>query len=72
MASTACFLHHHHSLSTPARSSSQPHVPTTLKPNHLIICKAQKQAVQEENGGAALSRRLALSMLIGSGTTRNI
>ncbi|KAL6983211.1 hypothetical protein U1Q18_016602 [Sarracenia purpurea var. burkii] len=66
MASTACFLHHHHPLSTPTRSSSQRYVPTTLKPNHLVICKAQKQAVQEEDGGAALSRRLALTLLLGS------
>ncbi|KAI5589598.1 hypothetical protein POPTR_005G206700v4 [Populus trichocarpa] len=64
MASTSCFLHHH-ALTTPARStpSSQRQV-ANLKPTQLA-CRAQKQAVQEEDNGA-VSRRLALTVLIGA------
>ncbi|XAR52819.1 hypothetical protein NMG60_11021104 [Bertholletia excelsa] len=66
MASTACFLHHN-ALSTPARSPSQRYAPTTLKPNQLV-CRAQKQAAQEEDSAtaAAVSRRLALTLLVGA------
>lgn len=61
MASTACFLHHH-ALSTPtARSSSQRHV-ANIKPTQLV-CRAQKQ---EEESTATISRRLALTVLIGA------
>lgn len=64
MASTACFLHHH-AISTPARTSSQRYVPP-LKPNQ-IVCRAQKQTAQEEDSNvAAVSRRLALTVLIGA------
>ncbi|XP_061968532.1 oxygen-evolving enhancer protein 2, chloroplastic-like [Populus nigra] len=64
MASTACFLHHH-ALTTPTRStsSSQRQV-VNLKPAQLV-CRAQKQAVQEEDDGV-VSRRLALTVLIGA------
>ncbi|KAJ4728969.1 Oxygen-evolving enhancer protein 2-1, chloroplastic [Melia azedarach] len=67
MASTACFLHHH-TLSTPSRSSSsltssQRHV-SNIKPTQLV-CRAQKQAVQEDDG-SVVSRRLALTVLIGA------
>ncbi|KAJ6931076.1 oxygen-evolving enhancer protein 2 [Populus alba x Populus x berolinensis] len=64
MASTSCFLHHH-ALTTPARStpSSQRQV-ANLKPTQLV-CRAQKQAVQEEDNGV-VSRRLALTVLIGA------
>ncbi|XP_011026206.1 PREDICTED: oxygen-evolving enhancer protein 2, chloroplastic-like [Populus euphratica] len=64
MASTACFLHHH-ALATPARStsSSQRQV-VNLKPSQLV-CRAQKQAVQEEDEGV-VSRRWALTVLIGA------
>ena len=64
MASTACFLHHH-ALTTPARStsSSQRQV-VNLRPAQLV-CRAQKQAVQEEDEGV-VSRRLALTVLIGA------
>lgn len=64
MASTSCFLHHH-ALTTPARStpSSQRQV-ANLKPTQLA-CRAQKQAVQEEDNGV-VSRRLALTVLIGA------
>ncbi|XP_047147022.1 oxygen-evolving enhancer protein 2, chloroplastic-like [Vigna umbellata] len=64
MASTQCFLHHH-ALTNPARASPQRQVLTT-KPNH-IVCKAQKQVVQEGDANTSLvSRRLALTVLIGA------
>lgn len=62
MASTACFLHHH-ALTTPARSSSQRQVPN-LRPSQLV-CRAQKQEVHEDCGNA-VSRRLAVTVLIGA------
>ncbi|KAH7578453.1 hypothetical protein JRO89_XS01G0383700 [Xanthoceras sorbifolium] len=65
MASTSCFLHHH-TLSTPTRSSSsssQRHV-SSIKPTQLV-CRAQKQSVQEDDG-SIVSRRLALTVLIGA------
>ncbi|XP_077253285.1 oxygen-evolving enhancer protein 2-1, chloroplastic-like isoform X2 [Tasmannia lanceolata] len=63
MASTACFLHHH-ALSTPSRISSQRHE-SNIKPSQLI-CKAQKLSSQDEESNAAVSRRLALTVLIGA------
>ncbi|BAT88779.1 hypothetical protein LR48_Vigan09g082000 [Vigna angularis] len=64
MASTQCFLHHH-ALTNPARASPQRQVLTT-KPNH-IVCKSQKQVVQEGDANTTLvSRRLALTVLIGA------
>ncbi|KAI4305978.1 hypothetical protein L6164_029299 [Bauhinia variegata] len=63
MASTQCFLHHH-ALTTPTRSSSSQRQVVNAKPNQLV-CRAQKQAV-EENDGTLLSRRLALTVLIGA------
>ncbi|XP_044480434.1 oxygen-evolving enhancer protein 2, chloroplastic [Mangifera indica] len=63
MASTACFLHHH-ALSSPTRlSSSQRHV-SNIKPTQLV-CRAQKQGAQEDDG-SVVSRRLALTLLIGT------
>ncbi|XVF16787.1 hypothetical protein REPUB_Repub10bG0062100 [Reevesia pubescens] len=66
MASTACFLHHH-ALTTATRSSSsissQRQV-ANIKPNQLV-CRAQKQAVQEDDV-SLVSRRLALTVLIGA------
>uniref|UniRef100_A0A0F7H131 23 kDa subunit of oxygen evolving system of photosystem II n=1 Tax=Hypseocharis bilobata TaxID=253189 RepID=A0A0F7H131_9ROSI len=59
MASTSCFLHHH-SLATPTRSSPSAQRPN-IRPTQLV-CRAQKQA---EDGGA-VSRRLALTVLIGA------
>ncbi|KAI3457671.1 hypothetical protein Pfo_014334 [Paulownia fortunei] len=69
MASTACFLHHHAALSSPASartSSSQRYVPP-LKPSQ-VVCQAQKQAAAQEDdvGAAVVSRRLALTVLIGA------
>lgn len=60
MASTSCFLNH----PTLVRSStSQRHV-QTIKPNQ-VICRAQKQVVTEDDN-AVVSRRLALTVLIGA------
>ncbi|KAK6141264.1 hypothetical protein DH2020_024980 [Rehmannia glutinosa] len=68
MASTACFLHHHAAITSPAaaRTASNRYVPS-LKPS-VLVCRAQKQAeTQEPDGGSAVvSRRLALTVLIGA------
>ncbi|ONK64953.1 uncharacterized protein A4U43_C07F31810 [Asparagus officinalis] len=61
MASTACFLHHHAASTTATRTPSQCVGPST-RPTQ-ITCKAQKQPEDEPNN--ALSRRLALGVLIG-------
>ncbi|OMP03562.1 Photosystem II PsbP, oxygen evolving complex [Corchorus capsularis] len=67
MASTSCFLHHH-ALTTAAAarssSSSSQRQFVNLKPSQLV-CRAQKQAAQEEDG-TLVSRRLALTVLIGA------
>ncbi|KAK4776361.1 hypothetical protein SAY86_005049 [Trapa natans] len=61
MASTSCFLHH---LSlTPARTASQRCL-VNLRCTQ-IVCKAQKQTLGEEDV-AVVSRRLALTVLIGA------
>lgn len=67
MASTQCFLHHQYALTTPTtRISSQRQIVST-KPN-IVVCKAQKHVVQEDDDDAVsfVSRRLALSVLIGA------
>lgn len=64
MASTSCFLHHH-ALTNTARTPSQRHVPALIKPNQ-IVCRAQKQAAQEDDGAGVMSRRLALTVFIGA------
>ncbi|OIW20951.1 hypothetical protein TanjilG_25946 [Lupinus angustifolius] len=61
MASTQCLLHQH-ALTTLARSSSSQRIVVNTKPNQLV-CKAHKNAPQDDN---TLSRRLALSVLIGA------
>lgn len=61
-SSTTCFLHHH-ALSTPSRSSSSRQVPCT-KPNQLVV-RAQKQS-EDGEVTPAVSRRLALSVLLGA------
>ncbi|KAK4278918.1 hypothetical protein QN277_016692 [Acacia crassicarpa] len=67
MASTQCFLHHHalntNTSSSPTRSSSKRLV-LHNKPNQ-IVCKAQKH----DDDGGLLSRRFALTVLIGVGAT---
>ena len=67
MASTACFLHHHAltgATRSSSSSSSQRQV-VNIKPNQLV-CRAQKQAVQEDDDSSLVSRRLALTVLIGA------
>lgn len=64
MASTSCFLHHHAFTSTTSRSSTSQRQVGNIKPNHLV-CKAQKQAIQDEED-KVVSRRLALTLLIGT------
>ncbi|CAA0825065.1 Oxygen-evolving enhancer protein 2-1-chloroplastic [Striga hermonthica] len=66
MASTACFLHHIATLSSPAARTAfnNRHVPS-LKPG-VPVCRAQKQAEAQESYGAVVSRRLALTVLIGA------
>ncbi|XP_020210177.1 oxygen-evolving enhancer protein 2, chloroplastic [Cajanus cajan] len=65
MASTQCFLHHHALTSTtPARSPS-PRIMVNTKPNHLV-CKAHKQSTAQEDDLGPISRRLALTVLIGA------
>nr|AFK39738.1 unknown [Lotus japonicus] len=61
MASTQCFLHHH-ALTTPTRTSSQRQV-VSIKSNQ-IVCRAQKQ--QDVEDVSPVSRRLALTLLIGA------
>lgn len=65
MASTACFLHHH-ALAASTRSSSSSSSPS---PRHVsktqLVCRAQKQTPHEDEGNA-VSRRLALTVLIGA------
>lgn len=66
MASTSCFLHHH-ALTAAARSSSsssQRQLVGNVRPAQLV-CRAQKQAVNDEDG-SVMSRRLALTILIGA------
>ncbi|OVA07807.1 Photosystem II PsbP [Macleaya cordata] len=77
MASTACFLHHHAlSSATSTRSlPSQRHV-SNIKPTQLIVRASQKNsAVDDEtinNGAAAVSRRFALTVLIGAAAIANV
>ncbi|KAK4777450.1 hypothetical protein SAY87_017637 [Trapa incisa] len=62
MASTACFLQHH-ALKTPARTSS-PRSVAGSRPAQ-IVCRAQTQVSGEEDV-AVVSRRLALTVLVGA------
>lgn len=67
MASTACFLHHHAAISSPAagRTSAQRYQAVSIKPTQ-IVCKAQKQDDEANVLNASVSRRLALTVLIGA------
>uniref|UniRef100_A0A2P2IQH4 23 kDa subunit of oxygen evolving system of photosystem II n=1 Tax=Rhizophora mucronata TaxID=61149 RepID=A0A2P2IQH4_RHIMU len=66
MAYTACFLHRQALTTTPAKSlpSSQRQV-FNLKPSQLF-CRAQKQQAVPEGDNSVVSRRLALTVLIGA------
>lgn len=68
-SSTQCFLSHL-ALSTPTTStrfSSQRQVVNVrTKAKQFLVCKAEKQAIQEDDGNNFIvSRRLALTVLIG-------
>lgn len=60
MASTACFLHHH-APSTASRTPSLRQAPA-LRTSQLVV-KAQRQ---EDDGSGAVSRRLAITILVGA------
>ncbi|KAK1304005.1 hypothetical protein QJS10_CPB11g01415 [Acorus calamus] len=65
MASTS-FMIHHLAPSTQTRVAPQRQGPVGIRPSNLV-CRAQKQAIQEEDSNAAaVSRRLALSVLFGA------
>lgn len=65
MASTSCFLHHHALINSPNRLSSSSSQRQVSKPNQLICRATQKQTPQEEDI-SPVSRRLALTVLIGA------
>lgn len=72
MASTQCFLSHP-TLTTPTTTrttklSSQGQVVVNTKPNQLIVCKTQNQKhlIHEDDCSNIISRRLTLTVLIGS------
>ncbi|KAK9670082.1 hypothetical protein RND81_13G175800 [Saponaria officinalis] len=67
MASTACFLHHHAAISTPAagRTPSSRYQAVSAKPTQ-VVCKAQKQDEAVHDVNSSISRRLALTVLIGA------
>lgn len=70
-SSTQCFLSHP-TFTTPTRttklSSQRQVVAVNTKPNQLIVCKTQnqKQLIHEDDCSNIISRRLALTVLIGS------
>ncbi|KAH9624795.1 hypothetical protein KSS87_007533 [Heliosperma pusillum] len=67
MASTACFLHHHAAIASPAagRNPSSRYQAVNAKPNQ-VVCKAQKQEQIGHDENGSISRRLALTVLIGA------
>ena len=68
MASTSCFLQHHVAISSPSsgRNPTQRYQAVSVKPNQLV-CKAQKQDDESAvNLNSSVSRRLALTVLIGA------
>ncbi|XP_073143854.1 oxygen-evolving enhancer protein 2, chloroplastic-like [Henckelia pumila] len=71
MASTACFLNNLAALSSPAARASCPRS-NAAKSGQVVCRAAQKQSAAQEDGGstaeaaAAVSRRLALTVLIGA------
>ncbi|XP_042398021.1 oxygen-evolving enhancer protein 2, chloroplastic-like [Zingiber officinale] len=67
MAATACFLHHlvPSTASTAASRTSSPRL--VPKPNNILCRAAQKPAASvDDDSTAAISRRLALAVLIGA------
>ncbi|XP_021728002.1 oxygen-evolving enhancer protein 2, chloroplastic [Chenopodium quinoa] len=68
MASTGCFLHHHAAstgLAAGRSSAMQQYQVASIKPNQ-IVCKAQKQEDEVIAINDGVSRRLALTALIGA------
>ncbi|KAI3974084.1 hypothetical protein MKX01_026481 [Papaver californicum] len=67
MASTACFLHHHALSTATTRSRSYRQV-SNIKPTstQLVIRATQKNSVEEESNAVSVSRRFALTVLIGA------
>lgn len=60
-SSTACFLHHH----VPSTAAAKTRFAVASRPTQLF-CRAQKQADTADEAHAVLSRRLALTVLIGT------
>uniref|UniRef100_A0A1D1Y2T5 23 kDa subunit of oxygen evolving system of photosystem II n=1 Tax=Anthurium amnicola TaxID=1678845 RepID=A0A1D1Y2T5_9ARAE len=60
-SSTACFLHHH----VPSTAAAKTRFAVASKPTQLV-CRAQKQADTADEAHAVLSRRLALTVLVGT------
>lgn len=56
---------HRNTLTTPAGSPSQRYAAPAFKPAH-VVCRSQKQLSREEEGGEAVCRRLALTVLVGA------
>lgn len=69
MASTSCFLHHHAAaVSGPVAARNpipQRYLTVGLRPNQ-VVCKAQKQEEEGNLVNGNLSRRLALTVLVGA------
>ncbi|XP_068657464.1 oxygen-evolving enhancer protein 2, chloroplastic-like [Aristolochia californica] len=63
MASTACFLHHHAPSTASSRTLSQRYFPA--KPSQLVV-RAQKQETSDNDDHVAVSRRFALTILVGA------
>ncbi|PWA96224.1 oxygen-evolving enhancer protein 2 protein [Artemisia annua] len=61
MAATSCF----HALTTPTRSSSSRMQVSTVKPSQVVVCRSQKRE-EGVTADASISRRLALTVLIGA------
>lgn len=67
MASTSCFLHHHAVISSPAagRTPSSRYQAVSAKPTQ-VVCKVQRQEGVAHDVNGSISRRLALTVLIGA------
>ncbi|XP_030482568.2 oxygen-evolving enhancer protein 2, chloroplastic [Cannabis sativa] len=69
MASTSCFLHHH-ALTTAAASarssSSSSQRQCNIRAPAQLVCRAQKQGTSNDDDSSVVSRRLALTVLIGT------
>ncbi|KAE8678411.1 Oxygen-evolving enhancer protein 2 [Hibiscus syriacus] len=67
MASAASLLHNLALTTTAGRSSSlSPSLRQVSKPNQQLVCRAQKQDAGQDDDGSIVSRRLALTVLIGA------